>query len=325
VGSEPILTIRDLKTYFRTYEGVVRAVDGVDLAVHEGETLGIVGESGCGKSVMALSILRLIPSPPGIIVGGEMLFSGVDLLKLRESEMRKIRGGEISMIFQEPMTSLNPVYDIGDQISETIRLHQQISRSEAYDRTIEMLRLVKIPSPEKRIKEYPHKMSGGMRQRVMIAMALACHPKVMIADEPTTALDVTIQAQILDLIQQLREEVGTSIILITHDLGVIAENAERVAVMYTGKIVEHASVADLFLNPSHPYTRGLLESTPRMDMDVSSTKLASIPGIVPSLTDLPSGCSFHDRCSRARGECSQSQPSFVEVDRGHYVRCWLFS
>jgi oligopeptide/dipeptide ABC transporter ATP-binding protein len=300
-------------------------VEGVDLTVREGETLGVVGESGCGKSVMALSVLRLIPSPPGVISGGRILVRGVDLLEVKESEMRKIRGGEISMIFQEPMTSLNPVYDIGDQISETIRLHQHLKRGEAYDRAVEMLKLVKIPSPERRVKEYPHRLSGGMRQRVMIAMALACHPKLMIADEPTTALDVTIQAQILNLMCQLKKEIGTTIILITHDLGVIAENTDRVIVVYAGKILEQSLVNDLFLRPCHPYTLGLLEATPRMDVESFSQGLKPIPGIVPSLLGLPPGCAFQNRCDKVISVCREKDPPFVNVGEGHDARCWRLS
>ena len=260
--NDELLRVSNLKTYFHTLEGLGKAVDGVDFVVGKGETIGIVGESGCGKSVTALSILRLIPDPPGKIVGGEILFEGIDLLKNSDSEMREVRGNKISMIFQEPMTSLNPVFTIGEQIAETIILHEKLERKEAWEKAVEMLRLVQIPEPESRAHEYPHKLSGGMRQRTMIAMALSCHPRLLIADEPTTALDVTIQAQILDLMLKLKEEMGTSIILITHNLGLIAEVAQRVVVMYTGKVVEEAGTEELFDNPLHPYTQGLLQSIP---------------------------------------------------------------
>ena len=279
--TEALLEIRNLHVEFKTDEGVARAVDGVDLQIRPEETVGLVGESGSGKSVTALTIMRLIPQPPGKVVSGEILLEGQDLLNLSEPEMRRLRGRAISMIFQEPMTSLNPVYRLGTQISDVIRLHQDVRHREAMDRALQMLRKVGIPDPERRITEYPHQMSGGMRQRIMIAMALACNPKLMIADEPTTALDVTIQAQILDLMKALKEEMGTSILLITHDLGVIAEMAQRVAVMYAGKIMEHAAVNDLFAAPLHPYTRGLLNSIPKMDQRLSSGKmLHAIPGAV---------------------------------------------
>lgn len=324
---EVLLRVSDLKTYFHTYEGLGKAVDGVDFEVERGETVGIVGESGCGKSVTALSILRLIPDPPGKIVAGEILFEGMDLLKATDSEMRGVRGNKISMIFQEPMTSLNPVFTIGDQIAEAIILHQRLSRTDAWEKSVEMLRLVQIPEPESRVHEYPHKLSGGMRQRAMIAMALSCHPKLLIADEPTTALDVTIQAQILDLMLKLKEEMGTSIILITHNLGLIAEVARRVIVMYTGKIVEKAETEDLFENPLHPYTRGLLQSIPWIGrkMETGRKELQEIPGIVPSLFDLPKGCSFFPRCPKAINLCGGGEPELQEVKTGHSVRCWLFS
>jgi peptide/nickel transport system ATP-binding protein len=317
------LKIRNLHTYFFTDDGVAKAVDGVDLELEEGGTLGVVGESGCGKSVTALSIMRLIPEPPGKIVQGEILFNGADLLTFAEEDMRKIRGRSISMIFQEPMTSLNPVFQVGDQISEVLRLHEGLSRKEAWDRSIEMLKLVGIPSPERRVAEYPHQLSGGMRQRTMIAMALACNPKLMIADEPTTALDVTIQAQILELINRLQQEKGMSVILITHNLGVIAETARKVAVMYAGRIVEYAAVDLLFGDPKHPYTQGLLKSIPRLDEEHGrKQKLETIPGLVPSLLDLPSGCKFSNRCQYVFDRCKE-EPRLIEADRGHFVRCWL--
>jgi oligopeptide/dipeptide ABC transporter ATP-binding protein len=320
-----LLKIRDLHTYFFLDEGVVKAVDGVDLDVKEGETLGIVGESGCGKSVTALSIMQLIPSPPGKIVKGEIYFRGTDLLILSEAEMRKIRGRSISMIFQEPMTSLNPVFQVGDQISEILQLHEGISRKEAWERSIEMLRMVGIPSPERRVKEYPHHLSGGMRQRAMIAMAMACSPKLMIADEPTTALDVTIQAQILELMTHLKKEKAMSLILITHNLGVIAETVQNVMVMYAGRIFEYTDVRSIFTNPKHPYTQGLLNSIPRLDReDTKKERLEAIPGLVPSLLDIPEGCKFFERCKYAFHHCSEKEPLLIEIDPGHFVRCWLY-
>ncbi len=319
-----LLTIRDLNTYFFTDDGVAKAVDGVDLEVEEGGTLGVVGESGCGKSVTALSIMRLVPDPPGKIVKGEIHFAGTNLLTLSEAEMRKIRGRSISMIFQEPMTSLNPVFQIGDQIAEVLRLHEGLSSREAWNRSVEMLRMVGIPSPERRIFEYPHQLSGGMRQRAMIAMALACSPKLMIADEPTTALDVTIQAQILELMNRLQREKGMSVILITHNLGVIAETAKRVAVMYAGRVVEYADVRPIFATPKHPYTQGLLKSIPRLDEDhTRKTKLEAIPGLVPSLLDLPPGCKFSNRCKFYFDKCAE-EPPLIETASGHWSRCWLY-
>jgi peptide/nickel transport system ATP-binding protein/oligopeptide transport system ATP-binding protein len=318
-----LLTIRNLHTYFFTDEGVAKAVDGVDLELKEGGTLGVVGESGCGKSVTALSVMRLIPDPPGKITQGEILFAGTNLLDLSEAEMRKIRGRSISMIFQEPMTSLNPVFQIGDQISEVLRLHEGMSRRGAWDRSIEMLKMVGIPSPERRVQEYPHQLSGGMRQRAMIAMALACSPKLMIADEPTTALDVTIQAQILELINRLQRDKGMSVILITHNLGVIAETAQKVAVMYAGRIVEYAEVKPIFGNPMHPYTQGLLKSIPRLDEDhARKARLEAIPGLVPSLLELPKGCKFSNRCRYVFEKCGE-EPQLIEAEPGHLVRCWL--
>ncbi|MBX9947257.1 MAG: ABC transporter ATP-binding protein, partial [Reyranella sp.] len=307
MAAQTILEVDDLQTLFFTAVGTVRAVDGVSYALKSGETLGVVGESGCGKSVSALSILRLVANPPGRIVGGAVRFEGKNLLELSEPEMERIRGNEISMIFQEPMTSLNPLYSVGRQVSEAIALHQGLSRKEAMDRAVEMLRRVYIPEPERRAHAYPHQMSGGMRQRVMIAMALSCNPKVLIADEPTTALDVTIQAQILDLMRELQETYGTAIVLITHDMGVVAENADRVVVMYAGRKVEEAPAADLFDNPGHPYTKGLLGSIPHLDTAAQSNgaraRLNEIKGMVPSLFDLPPGCSFAPRCGFATDRC----------------------
>jgi len=323
--NHPLLKIRNLHTYFFLDEGVLKAVDGIDLDLREGETLGIVGESGCGKSVTALSILQLLPSPPGKIVKGEIYFEGNDLLALSEGEMRKIRGRSISMIFQEPMTCLNPVFQVGDQISEILRLHEGVSRKEAWERSIEMLRMVGIPSPERRVREYPHHLSGGMRQRAMIAMAMACSPKLMIADEPTTALDVTIQAQILELMTHLKEEKAMSLILITHNLGVIAETVQNVMVMYAGRILEYADVRSIFVNPKHPYTQGLLNSIPRVDRDdTKKERLEAIPGLVPSLLDLPAGCKFLERCKYAFDPCAAEEPPLRGNDSGHFVRCWLY-
>jgi peptide/nickel transport system ATP-binding protein/oligopeptide transport system ATP-binding protein len=318
-----LLKIRNLHTYFYTDDGVAKAVDGVDLELVEGGTLGVVGESGCGKSVTALSVMRLIPDPPGKIMQGKIVFGGKDLLTLSEAEMRRIRGRSISMIFQEPMTSLNPVFQIGDQISEVLTLHEGLSKKEAWNRSIEMLKMVGIPAAERRVTEYPHQLSGGMRQRAMIAMALACSPKLMIADEPTTALDVTIQAQILELINRLQRDKGMSVILITHNLGVIAETAQMVAVMYAGRVVEYTDVRTLFATPQHPYTQGLLKSIPRLDEDhAKKAKLEAIPGLVPSLLDLPPGCKFSNRCKYVFEKCGQ-EPPLEEVSTGHFVRCWL--
>ncbi len=321
-----LLNISNLQTYFYTEDGVSKAVDGVDYYVRKGETLGVVGESGCGKSVTALSIMRLIPQPPGKIAGGEITFEGRSLLDLSPDEMRKIRGNKISMIFQEPMTSLNPVFTIGNQIAEAIQLHQGLSKKSALDRAIDMLKLVGIPSPEQRVKEYPHQLSGGMRQRAMIAMALSCNPSLLIADEPTTALDVTIQAQILDLMTSLKEEFNTSIILITHDLGVVAESVARVVVMYAGKIVEEADVYHIFENPLHPYTVGLLRSIPRLDLTATKKeRLQEIPGAVPIPSQLPTGCLFHPRCPRVMDICRQELPALKpSQEADHAVRCWLY-
>ncbi|NPV03177.1 MAG: ABC transporter ATP-binding protein [Syntrophaceae bacterium] len=321
----PILKIESLSTHFETARGSVKAVDGVDLRLDEGDTLGIVGESGCGKTVLALSVMRLVPRPPGRIVSGRVLFEGEDLLALSEEQMRRVRGKRISMIFQEPMTSLNPVFRIGDQVAETLRLHEGLSAKDAHERAVEMLRLVGIPAPEQRVRDYPHQMSGGMRQRVMIAMALSCRPRLMLADEPTTALDVTIQAQILDLIQGLKQEVGTSVILITHDLGVIAEAAQQAAVMYAGWVVEQGPVGAIFSSPLHPYTVGLMNSIPRIDRGrAGDGYLNVIPGTIPDLLELPSGCKFRDRCSRVMPVCAERKPELVEKTPGHFVRCWLW-
>jgi oligopeptide/dipeptide ABC transporter ATP-binding protein len=321
-----VLQVEDLQTHFFTAIGQVRAVDGVSYSLKAGETLGVVGESGCGKSVTALSILRLVANPPGRIVGGAVRFEGRNLLELTAPEMERIRGNEISMIFQEPMTSLNPLYTVGKQIAEAVALHQGLSRKDAWDRAVDMLRRVSIPEPEKRAHAYPHQMSGGMRQRVMIAMALSCNPKVLIADEPTTALDVTIQAQILDLMRELQETFGTAIILITHDMGVVAENADRVVVMYAGRKVEEASAAALFDNPGHPYTKGLLGSIPQLDVAASKTRsrprLNEIKGMVPSLFRLPPGCSFAPRCGFATDQCTRVTPSLTEYRPGHHIACW---
>jgi peptide/nickel transport system ATP-binding protein len=321
--NDSLIEVNDLRTYFYTDMGVVKAVDGVSFSLEQEETLGILGESGSGKSVTALSILRLIPSPPGKIERGQIFFDGANILDLPKAHMRKIRGNKISMIFQEPMTSLNPVLRIGDQISETIRLHQGLSRKEAFNRSIEMLRLVGMPSPEKQIRDFPHQMSGGMRQRVMIAMAVSCRPKLLIADEPTTALDVTIQAQILNLMQNLKKEIGASIILITHDMGIIAEMAQNVIVMYAGKILESSHVEELFDNPSHPYTERLFESVPRLDLTIKKKRLNVIPGIVPSLINPPRGCKFNDRCHKCLPRCLEDEPPLFEVAPRHLSRCWL--
>ncbi len=327
-----VLEVKNLKTSFFTEEGEVKAVDDISFSVYKGKTLGIVGESGCGKSVTSLSIMRLIPSPPGKITGGQIQYQGRDLTRLSSSEMRAIRGNEISMIFQEPMTSLNPVFTVGNQICEAIQLHQKLSRREARSKAIEMLKLVGIPSPEKRIDDYPHQLSGGMRQRIMIAMALSCNPNILIADEPTTALDVTIQAQILDLLKELQAKVGMAMILITHDLGVIAETADEVVVMYAGRVVEHAPVHEIFKNPKHPYTQGLLNSIPTLNQDptgkMKKNRLQTIPGIVPNLLELPVGCRFQERCAFATDTCREREPELRIIPSGserqdppHLIRC----
>ncbi|HKS89750.1 MAG TPA: ABC transporter ATP-binding protein [Stellaceae bacterium] len=324
-ATQPLLEVEGLRTWFFTRDGVVRAVDGVSFHVMPGETLAIVGESGCGKSVTALSILRLVPSPPGRIVDGAIRFAGRDLLALSDAEMRAVRGNDISMVFQEPMTSLNPVLTIGRQIGETLTLHQGLDRKTALARSVDMLRLVNIPEAERRIDEYPHQLSGGMRQRVMIAMALACNPKLLIADEPTTALDVTIQAQILDLMRGLKEKVDAAIVLITHDLGVVAEMAQRVVVMYAGRKVEEAAVRELFRRPLHPYTRGLLASVPKLGASLAAgrpPRLAEIAGTVPSLREEIPGCPFAARCAFATDICRRAMPPFEEKEEGHYAACY---
>jgi len=320
--TEPLLSVQDLKTYFFTDEGVAKAVDGVSFDVGQQETLGIVGESGCGKSVTALSILRLIPDPPGRIVGGSIHFRGQDLAALSEREMRKIRGNDITMIFQEPMTSLNPVYTVGDQIMEVLRLHRDVSKDEARKRTIELLGRVRIPDPEQRVDEYPHQLSGGQRQRVMIAMALACDPALLIADEPTTALDVTVQAQILELLNHLQREFGMSIMLITHDLGVIAETAHRVVVMYAGVVAEVGTAEQVFGGPNHPYTEGLKASIPKLGE--KRERLHTIPGSVPSPYEEIVGCPFQNRCPYVMERCKREFPPLYEVGSGHQDRCFLY-
>ena len=320
--SEKLLEVKNLKTYFYTDEGVVKSVDDVSFDVEKGKTLGIVGESGCGKSITSLSIMQLVETPPGKIVGGEIIYQGENLLEKNKDQMRKIRGGEIAMIFQEPMTSLNPVFTVGKQIMEALRLHTDLDKEKAKERAIEMLKLVKIPLPEKRFNEYPHQLSGGMRQRVMIAMALSCNPKLLICDEPTTALDVTIQAQILDLINELKEKLGTSVMMITHDLGVIAEVADDVMVMYAGKVVEYGA-DDIFESPKHPYTSGLMNCIPKLT-DEDHTRLDVIKGMVPSFDQMPKGCAFCPRCSEAKDICRERMPELMDVN-GHKVRCFKYS
>ena len=323
-ATEILLRIEDLHTYFFTHEGVVKAVNGIDLSIPKGETLGLVGESGCGKSVTSLSIMRLNQKPQGRIVKGNIFLDGINLLELSEKQMRDVRGNLVSMIYQEPMTSLNPVFTVGNQITEAIRRHQKVEKRRATRLAVEMLQKVGIPNPNKRMKEYPHQLSGGMRQRAMIAMALSCNPKLLIADEPTTALDGTIQAQILDLMNKLKKDLGASILLITHDLAVIAEMAQSVAVMYAGRIIEYAEVVEFFMNPKHPYTLGLMDSIPKMDEIPPDRMLKAIPGIVPSLLQLPKGCSFQDRCSYAFERCFNDSPHLFEPDSGHRVRCWKY-
>jgi len=315
-----LLEVRGLQTHFASERGVVRAVDGVDLRLERGRTLGIVGESGCGKSVTALSIMGLVPQPPGRIPAGEVLFEGEDLLKLPPGRLRDLRGDQLSMIFQEPMTSLNPAFPVGEQIAETIVRHRGVSPAEARAQAIEMLRRVRMPSPERRADDYPHQLSGGMRQRVMIGMALACNPKLLIADEPTTALDVTIQAQILELMRALRAELGTAIILITHDLGVIAELADDVIVMYAGQVIERCAVPRLFAEPQHPYTIGLLGSIPRLHLE--QERLSAIEGLVPDAAAMPQGCRFHPRCPFSVEKCRKEVPPLAEITQHHFVSCW---
>jgi oligopeptide/dipeptide ABC transporter ATP-binding protein len=317
-----LIEVKNLEVQFEIRGAVLKAVDNVSFEIAPGETLGLVGESGCGKSVTASAIMRLVPQPPGKIAGGQILFDGTDLLTLSEKQMRGIRGNRISIIFQEPMTSLNPVFTVGDQVAEVIRLHQKMKQKEAMEKVVEVFGQVGIPAPETRVNDHPHKMSGGMRQRVMIAMALACNPRLMIADEPTTALDVTIQAQILVLMNELKEKTGASILFITHDLSVIAEMAQRVAVMYAGKMMEYATVTDLFDNPKHPYTVGLMTSVPALSK--GKERLTTIPGIVPSLFNIPDGCPYYDRCPDAKEFCKDKLPAMAEVDKGHWVRCWKF-
>ena len=323
--AQPLLAIEGLKTHFATDDGMIHAVDGVDLAIERGETLGVVGESGCGKTVTAMTVMKLVAMPPGKIVAGRILWQGRDLVPLGPDEMRSIRAKEIAIVFQEPMTSLNPVYTIGEQIAEVIRLHENVGQRAALEKTVEMLKLVHIPDAERRVQDYPHQFSGGMRQRVMIAMALSCRPKLLIADEPTTALDVTIQAQILDLLGELKEKFGMAVMLITHAMGVIAETAQRVAVMYAGKVVEEAKVADLFKSPLHPYTQGLIRSIPRVDTAaIEKKRLEAIGGVVPSLLDPPPGCRFAPRCRYARTDCIAETPPLREVRPGHKVACVLY-
>ena len=326
-AGEPLLAVDNLRTYFDLRHGIVKAVDGVGFTLAPHETLAIVGESGCGKSITALSLMRLVPDPPGRIVGGSVKLAGVDLLALDEETMRGVRGKDIAMIFQEPMTSLNPVLTIGNQIAEAVLLHEKVNRRQAWDKAVEMMRLVHIPEPEQRAHEYPHQLSGGMRQRAMIAMALACNPKVLIADEPTTALDVTIQAQILDIILDLQNKLGTAVILITHDLGVVAETAQRVIVMYAGRKVEEASVEELFAQPQHPYTQGLMGSIPRLpslrdEVAIAAERLQEIPGAVPALTNLPPGCVFAPRCAHAEERCRNRYPDYEEKRPDHWAACW---
>ncbi|MBK7262088.1 MAG: ABC transporter ATP-binding protein [Rubrivivax sp.] len=320
----PLLEIKGLKTHFKTDDGWLHAVDGVDLAIDAGQTVCVVGESGCGKSVTAKTVLKLIDMPPGKIVAGQVLWQGRDLVPLRAEEMRKIRAKEIAIIFQEPMTSLNPVYTVGEQIAESVRLHEGLSRAEAMNRAVEMLKLVNIPTPERRIKDYPHQFSGGMRQRVMIAIALACNPKLLIADEPTTALDVTIQAQILDLMQELKDRLGMAVMLITHAMGVVAEVAQKVVVMYAGQVIEEAPVGDLFQHPRHPYTQGLIRSIPRIDLAAThKLRLEAIPGTVPKLIEPRAGCRFADRCKFVQAECRAATPPLRDFTPGHKVACFL--
>jgi peptide/nickel transport system ATP-binding protein len=319
-----LLEIRGLRTHFKTDDGWLHAVDGVDLSVHSGETVCLVGESGSGKSVTAMSVLKLVPMPPGRIVAGQVLWDGRDLVPLPATEMQKLRGREIGVVFQEPMTALNPVYTVGEQICEGLRLHEGLSRAAALERAAELLALVHIPTPSRRVHDYPHQFSGGMRQRVMIAMALACRPRLLIADEPTTALDVTIQAQILDLLAELKERLGMAVLLITHAMGVVAEVAQRVVVMYAGRVIEEGSVEEVFERPWHPYTQGLIRSIPRIDADAPrGSRLVSIPGTVPPLVEPPPGCRFAPRCAHAREACMQATPTLREVGPGHRVACIL--
>ncbi|MGE3909728.1 MAG: ABC transporter ATP-binding protein [Chloroflexota bacterium] len=322
VEKKPLLEVKNLKTWFYTPDGIVKAVNGVSFTLNEGEALGLVGESGCGKSVSAMTLMRLIPTPPGRIVEGEVIFDGKDLLKLNDEGIRRVRGNDIAMIFQDPMTSLNPVLTIGRQIGEALELHKGMSRDQSRNRTVELLELVGIPAARSRVDDYPHQFSGGMRQRVMIAMALSCDPKLLIADEPTTALDVTIQAQILDLIMQLRRDLGMAVIMITHDLGVVAGVADKINVMYSGFIVESAPAEELFARPRHPYTLGLLRSIPRID-EPRKEKLIPIEGLPPDLIDAPAGCPFVPRCNYKVDRCVEENPSLEPVDTGHNIACWV--
>jgi peptide/nickel transport system ATP-binding protein len=321
--SQTLLDVKNIKIQFNTEEGLFNAVNGISFSVQKGETIGIVGESGCGKSITSLSIMRLIPSPPGKIIEGEINYKGRDLLKLSDKEMRKIRGNDIAMIFQEPMTSLNPVYTVGEQIAEVIQLHQSQKKKQAIQKAVELLKLVGIPEAERRVREYPHQLSGGMRQRVMIAMALACNPELLIADEPTTALDVTIQAQILDLMKEMKDKLGMSIIFITHDLGVVSEVADTVMVMYAGEVVEKTSSEEIFKYPMHPYTQGLINSVP--DVNDDRENLEAISGVLPHFSKLPEGCRFSTRCPIATDLCREKRPELQEHEQGHLVRCWQYS
>lgn len=320
--AKTLVEFKNLETHFNTGEGIVKAVNNVSFKIKEGETVCVVGESGCGKSVTAMSLMRLIPSPPGKIVGGEIFFDGKDVLKFTEKELMEMRGNDISVIFQEPMTSLNPVFKIGEQICEAIILHQHLSKDEAEKKAIEVLKIIGIARAEEIMKSYPHELSGGMRQRIMIAMAVCCNPKLLIADEPTTALDVTIQAQILDLMRDIKEKLNTSILLITHDLGVVAEMADYVVVMYAGKVIEEAPVIELFKNPLHPYTKGLLKSKP--SVSGNETRLYSIPGQVPNPVGMPDNCYFNERCDRCMDKCKDNQPTLINVGNRHKVSCWLY-
>lgn len=322
--AKTLVEFKNLQTYFYTEDGIVKAVNDVSFKIKEGETIGIVGESGCGKSVTAMSLMRLIPNPPGKIVGGDIIFDGKSVLEMTEEELMEFRGDKVSVIFQEPMTSLNPVFTVGDQISEAIILHQKLSKSDARKKSIEMINLVGIPRADKIVDSYPHELSGGMRQRIMIAMALSCNPRLLIADEPTTALDVTIQAQILDLMKNLKEKLNTSIMLITHDLGVVAEMCEYVVVMYAGKVAEESTATDIYKNPMHPYTQGLLKSKPALNQDSDEKRLYSIPGQVPNPIGMPDYCYFCDRCEKAFDKCKKAIPPLIEVEPGHKVACWLY-
>jgi oligopeptide/dipeptide ABC transporter ATP-binding protein len=324
MAGDTILEVRNLRTYFSTDDGIVKAVDGVSFALAKGETLGIVGESGCGKSVTSLSVMRLIPSPPGRIMSGDVLLDGASVLEMDQHALRALRGARISMIFQDPMTCLNPFLRVSTQLVETLRLHQKLRRREAKDKAVEMLRMVGIPKPERRIDDYPHQFSGGMRQRVMIAMALSCNPEILIADEPTTALDVTIQAQILEIIKELSRKLGTAVILITHDLGVVSGMCDRINVMYAGRVVERGATDVIFGDPKHPYTRGLIKSVPRLDK-VTGERLFSIPGTPPSLINMPECCPFHPRCEHAMEACRKQYPPATDFGSGHSAHCWLYS